>query len=464
MLRGILALVGLAVSTAAGAAPFDPRAHRVFAGPASEVLVLGTPHLASLPDGFKTEQLTPLLDRLARWKPEIITIEAVNGPQCEMLRGYAPLHPGAADSYCLDTSNAFKATGLDVRAAALAAEEILAKWPQAPAPAQRRHLAAVFLAAGNYSSALVQWLRLPPDQRVAGDGLDAALVAFLTNRQASRNENYSVGAALAARLGLERVYPIDDHTADNTASTDPGYKPAFARIWSGPKLTARKAASDALYARLGQPDALLAMYRAANAPAEARVAFDSDFGAALRDDTPPKQFGRQYVAWWETRNLRMVANIRAAMTMRPRRARTQYRRCFAQGLFRRLPGHDARRPLGRRTRPASLAAHPRQVPARAPDDADQEQAECQRDDRDRHDCRQLRQPIGADYRQDQAQHRKCQTRGASPPRNLLQLVQIGGALTGIAQVRRGHQTTAGASNANFGIVASNTDPSAAVIR
>ena len=31
----------------------------------------------------------------------------------------------------------------------------------------------------------------------------------------------------------------------------------------------------------------------------------------------PKQFGRVYLAWWETRSLRMVANVRAAFGNNP---------------------------------------------------------------------------------------------------------------------------------------------------
>ena len=31
----------------------------------------------------------------------------------------------------------------------------------------------------------------------------------------------------------------------------------------------------------------------------------------------PPYYGRQYVAWWETRNLRMVANIRASFGNKP---------------------------------------------------------------------------------------------------------------------------------------------------
>jgi hypothetical protein len=46
--------------------------------------------------------------------------------------------------------------------------------------------------------------------------------------------------------------------------------------------------------------------------------FDSDFGPALEE--PSKQgYGRFYVGYWETRNLRMAANIREAIGTHPSR-------------------------------------------------------------------------------------------------------------------------------------------------
>ncbi|USX11830.1 DUF5694 domain-containing protein [Oxalobacteraceae bacterium OTU3CAMAD1] len=45
-------------------------------------------------------------------------------------------------------------------------------------------------------------------------------------------------------------------------------------------------------------------------------AFRSDLGAALEEPSPCR-YGRGYVAYWETRNLRMASNIRDAMTVRP---------------------------------------------------------------------------------------------------------------------------------------------------
>jgi hypothetical protein len=319
MMKVLAAMVWLGMTTAAlGEGPaFDPRAHRDFAGPATEVLVLGTPHLSGLPDSFTIDSLAPVLDRLAAWRPDIITIEGLSGPECELLRRYKALYGSAFDDYCWDLAPAEKATGLDVVAATAEAAKLLAAWPADPTAAQRRYLAAVFVASGDRASALVQWLRLVPAERHEGDGLDGALVAILEKARAGRNENYALAATLAARLGLERVHPVDDHTADLIqADLGPDYEAAILKVWSGPATAARRAELKAEEAKLGGPQATLAYYRYHNRPRIAADAFAGDFGAALKDPSP-QHYGRHYVGWWEVRNLRMVANIRAAFARHP---------------------------------------------------------------------------------------------------------------------------------------------------
>jgi hypothetical protein len=297
---------------------FDPGALRDgVAGTPGEALILGTPHLSGLPEGFAPESLEPLLTRLAAWQPAIIAIEGLSGRDCELLVRYKPLYPGASD-YCWDPASAQKAVGLDMVAATVEAERLLATWPASPVPGERRRLAALFLAGGEPASALVQWLRLPAGERHTGDSLDDTLVAALEKLRTRRNENFLIGSVLAARLGLERVYATDDHSADATTASldkDAGYEAAMKRIWSNPLIKDRVAAEKALEAKL-DGDGVMALYRAYNDPAMMRMAYDTDFGAALADATP-QNYGRRYTGWWETRNLRMVANIRAAMATQP---------------------------------------------------------------------------------------------------------------------------------------------------
>ena len=61
---------------------------------------------------------------------------------------------------------------------------------------------------------------------------------------------------------------------------------------------------------------MLALYRAYNQADQAKLTFDSDFGATLEEPSAPR-FGRGYLGGWETRNLRMASNIRDMFAARP---------------------------------------------------------------------------------------------------------------------------------------------------
>jgi hypothetical protein len=291
---------------------FDPGALKDVAGPPSEVIVLGTPHLSGWPDNFDAKTLDPLIDRLAAWKPQAIAVESLSGLQCDALRRFPSRYADTVDSYCWDTALARQTTGLDVLAATAEVDRLLATWPAKPTVQDRRHLAALFLASDDQGSALVQWLRLPPVERRAGEGLDATLVARLEVLRQRRNEEFLIAVPLAARLGLERLVLMDDHSADRpyrNAEEEKAAGTAIMKAWDNPATTRRKAMDESLTPGIATSGGVLALYRAYNAPEQARIIYDSDFGAALKEPSP-ERFGRGYVAYWETRNLRMAANIR----------------------------------------------------------------------------------------------------------------------------------------------------------
>lgn len=281
------------------------------AGPRTQVAVLGSPHLSGMAETFKPESLAPLLEHLQAFQPDVITIEALPGESCELLTRYSSIYPGAAD-YCSSTEIARKATGLDTAAAIVQVQESFATWPDAPTPAQRRRMVSLLAAANDRASALVQWLQLPALERHAGDGVDQPLAELMEKISRARNENYLVGATLAARLGLQRVYAIDDHSADSiSADAGPGYEAAIQAVWANSQFPHAKQAQ-----ALEQGTDMLALYRFHNQPEALRSAIEGDFGAALKDASAAR-YGRQYVAWWETRNLRMVANLRSASGNHP---------------------------------------------------------------------------------------------------------------------------------------------------
>jgi hypothetical protein len=285
-------------------------------GPANEVLVLGSPHLSQLPKTFQASSLTLLNDHLAAWQPQAIAIEALSGPQCDFMARHMTRYQETVDGYCWSTAQAKAATGLDVPAATANIETLLATWPAAPSAAQRRHLAAVFLAGGERASALVQWLRLPEAERRVGDGLDTALVEQLRKLEVRPDESLMIAARLAARLGHEQVYAMDDQTAGRPFVDRKTYADAIMKAWDNPANRKRKERDKVLDHGLGSPEGMLAMYRAFNEPGQAAMVYHSDFGAALNEPSP-QRFGRQYVGYWETRNLRMAANIRDVLGVKP---------------------------------------------------------------------------------------------------------------------------------------------------
>lgn len=317
----ILALAAVQ-SFAAGVPAFDPRLHKnEIAGRPAEVLVLGTTHLSQLPRQIDPKLLQPLLDRLARFKPEIITVEGLSGEECDTLQRFKAEH--GADTwqgYCFDTADIEKATGLSVPAAMAEADRTLSAWPASPTPAQRRHLAMLFIAANDRGSAMVQWLRLAEAERRSGDGLTDAMVEILERKGKKLNENYAIAAALAAQLGLERIYEVDDHTADTALDQNSpegrAYGAAIQSAWNAKPPPAVRKKEDQLEANLRTGEDVLALYRLMNEAESQRVTIASDMGRTV--SSPSAQpYGRQYVAWWETRNLRIAANIRSTLQSNP---------------------------------------------------------------------------------------------------------------------------------------------------
>ncbi len=319
MLRFGLAIMALVTASAVAAQTpaFDPRSWRgQHIGPPTHVLTIGSTHLGQITTVVTPAMLVPLLDKLAAYKPDIITHEGRSGEQCDVLKRYAARYPGMFTTYCFDTVEAEKATGLSVPAAMEQIEKTLANWPAQPSASQRRQLAAYFLAANDRPSARVQWLQLPEAERKAGDGIDEALLKIVTRADAKPNETYDVAVALAARLGLSRVYAVDDHTADSIQGLAGPELDKFLQGFWGTSKSSIADEFDRVEAGMKTGNDVMALYRLTNQPTTQREFITIDYRRAI--NTPSREnYGRIYLAWWETRNLRMVANIREAFGNRP---------------------------------------------------------------------------------------------------------------------------------------------------
>ena len=235
MQRSLLSALVLSLgSTALAQTPaFDPRDWKSsLASKPTQVLTLGSPHLSQIATTVHDALMTDLLDKLAAYHPQFITVEDVSGEQCDHLKRYASIYPGIYEAWCSDPMAAQRALGLDGPTAQGEIDKTLAAWPANPTAVQHRHLAALFLAVDDAASARVQWLRLPTQERRVGDGITAETLPRLERKNAKPNETIEVAAALAGRLGLERVYQVHDHTSDG-AVPDEGqpYTDAINAAW-----------------------------------------------------------------------------------------------------------------------------------------------------------------------------------------------------------------------------------------
>jgi hypothetical protein len=302
---------------------FDPRSYQdQIYGEPTQILVLGTPHLSGAPDTFDPAVLEPLLDRLAAFRPDVITIEGLSGESVHALWEYREIYGETPTDYggriMTLAAAARQNTQLDMPQAEAEARRLLTEWPASPTPAQRRRLAAVFLASGDPHSALVQWWRLDASERRAEDGISPLLVEQLAAYDTRRNENHLIGVRLAVRLGLERIYPVDDHADDDLPADRVADLQAF---WEEPWAAAMMADERARPLReasqmLTTPEQVLDTYRMLNRPATAK--FDSDWQWLTMINRPsPNLVGRTRVALWETRNLRQVAHIREVAALHP---------------------------------------------------------------------------------------------------------------------------------------------------
>jgi len=284
-------------------------------GPApTRILVLGSAHLAEFAKPLDRQALEPLVARLVAFRPDIVAVEAMSGEGCDLAaRHPARYDPQDVGRYCPATAAARAATGLDAPAALARLHELLAQWPPEPTPAQRRSLAAVALAAGEPDTARLQWVALAPADRLARDGLTAALAASLDRPPAGEIELLAV--PVAARRGLARLHAVDDHSGDNLDIADgAAYGRAIQAAWDAAAAPVRPLRAHE--AALAAADDVLGLYRALNDPQALRAKAAADFGAAARDPSP-QRYGRIYVGGWEARNLRIAGNIAAAIRERP---------------------------------------------------------------------------------------------------------------------------------------------------
>ncbi len=157
-------------------------------------------------------------------------MENLSGLQCDFMRRNPARYAESVADYCVDPAPAQAATGLDVPSANVEMERLLADWPKrCPATS----LGCSLPGCGREQLGSRPMAAAAPGRAPCGRQPDSELVQFLDTRMTRRNEAVLVAGVLAARLGLERLWSVDDHTADSPTpeSQQKAYAAAIRGAW-----------------------------------------------------------------------------------------------------------------------------------------------------------------------------------------------------------------------------------------
>ena len=266
---------------------------------ATQLMVVGATHLGRSEDREPGEALAGIVDRICRWRPDAIAIEALPG---ELIDSYLRLGGPFAD---------MRVGGLPQAKECAEAVRGLHSWDLWEA---RR--------VGNdrtrpLSERVVGWCAAyePYTALVLARGTDdlpEGVREALAGVEAGGDERSRVAGEAAARLGLERLHPFDDH-GNGAAVGDVSESEFDEFIWA---LHAKAAdhplvVSDAADVRgaLERGD-LWALWRKRNSP-EAVAASDELESGFFLTHGEPQELARLALAGWRTRNLLMAGRLRS---------------------------------------------------------------------------------------------------------------------------------------------------------
>lgn len=179
----------------------------------AEVIVLGTPHLRQLEPAPQSEQIQVVVERLARFEPTLVCVEAMPGAQvAEFAR--SPERTGALlRRFALDAIRLApeQQARLSVDAAsALDAARVLERSAIPLDDDSRTRLIGLQLAGHEPWSAALNWTALPEAaQAAASRQLGADAVGRLRALAASEGEIARVAIPLARRLDHRRLCMVD---------------------------------------------------------------------------------------------------------------------------------------------------------------------------------------------------------------------------------------------------------------
>ena len=299
----------------------------------TQILILGTFHFRQLGEGFRPDMVDSLIAALEKYKPDVIAVESPPGCLIDKLKNRMD-----DSSLVSDVLNSF--AGKHLRLGEAAQKQLDISYAEAERSYQkflseisddtkssqmsvsaRCRLVLVMLAAYDLDSALLQWSYLNEETKHRQDIISKTFTEILEKELNRINETPALSIRLARKMGLQRLYPVDDYEDLDAVER---ILPLMEREF--PENEILKSVRDTpiyLEAKLSLDEAaaemdLLPHFLFLNTRKYADADVQAQWGAYLRTNLE-SGIDRTRLGLWETRNLKIASRIRTISAMHPGR-------------------------------------------------------------------------------------------------------------------------------------------------
>jgi len=338
MLRSLaLLLIGALALPVAPGVPAQPTADstdRFSAGSVdvpervqTEVLVLGSPHLAEVGPRFRPVMVNRLIDVLEQYDPRAIAVESLPPAAIRAMQN-DPAYDSVLTRFAGPQLRYGRLTrrrsGLDVETARVRSDSLLARINRggqtgndgAANPDRRLRLVESLVSAYRLDSAALQWSFLPDSVRRAQRVVPDTVAAYFRYRRIRAHEIDAVAIRLARRLGLQQLTPIDDHREKDALT---GIEGELRRTLPVDSLLALQEFVAQIRDRRSRAVArsdLFPFYRYVNSDGFLESALRRQWLFYYRTGLD-SGLDRSRAALWDTRNLLMTAHVRRLTARHP---------------------------------------------------------------------------------------------------------------------------------------------------
>lgn len=269
----------------------------------TRLLILGATHIGRGPEKEPAEALAGLVDRVVGWSPDALAIEALPG---ELIHAYVRLGGPWAD---------LRVGGLPEAVACARAADALFEgdlWEARRVGADRSRALSERVVA--WCAALEPYTALLLAREA--QGIPDAVSLALRDVAAKGDERSRIAGGAAARLGLQRLYPFDDHS-DGVAMADveEAEHARFGRDLHAQVADHRFVHSQDVMAAVDEGDIwpALALRNSPSGVAESDL-LESGF---VLEHGSPSGLARKAHAGWRARNLLMAGRLRSVTGEHP---------------------------------------------------------------------------------------------------------------------------------------------------